>query len=360
METKVHTHSAYVSNIIRSKAIVRGADVNNNALATLFHPFDTGDIRAPGKDARALFFGAQPGFRVPSDFGAQIVAVQGFRPAFLALKAQGLDVSPEPEGQDFDLALVLAGRHRGQNESWIAQAWSRLKPNGLIVVAGTKDDGIDSLRKRVGASLEIDGALSKYHGVVFWLRKDRQATMPFAVETESVVGGRFVTAPGMFSSGKIDQGSKLLVDNLPENLKGDAADFCAGWGYLSVELLDRCPGVASVELYEADYASLEAAHRNLAQARVPAGFNWLDLAAEPVGRRFDVIVMNPPFHHSRAAEPDLGKKMIDAAAKALKPGGQLFVVANRGLPYEAEIKRVLREPRELARDSSFKVLWARR
>lgn len=334
--------------------------MSGNALATLFHPFDTGDIRAPGKEARALFFGAEPGIRPPADFGAKITAVQGFRPAFLALKAQGVDVAPEPEGTDFDLALVLAGRHRGQNEGWIAQAWNRLKPNGLIVVAGTKDDGIDSLRKRVSASLEIDGALSKYHGVVFWLRKGKQAAMPFAELAQTTIDGRFVTAPGMFSSGKIDQGSKLLADNLPDNLKGDAADFCAGWGYLSVELLNRCPAIASVELFEADYASLEAAHRNLAHASVPSGFNWTDLAAETVGRRFDVIVMNPPFHQTRAAEPDLGKKMIDAAAKALKPGGQLFVVANRGLPYEAEMKRVLREPRELARDSVFKVLWARR
>ncbi len=334
--------------------------MSGNALATLFHPFDTGDIRSPDGSARALFFGAEPGFRPPPEFGASIVAVQGFRPAFLALRAQGVDVGPEPEGGDFDLALVLAGRHRGRNENWIAQAWNRLKANGLIVVAGARDDGIDSLRKRVAAQVGIEGALSKYHGVAFWLRKDRSAAAPFGDLDETIVDGRFVTAPGMFSSGRVDPGSRLLAQNLPAELKGDAADFCAGWGYLSVELLDRCPAISSVELYEADYASLEAAHRNLAGARAPTGFNWADLAAEPVGRRFDVIVMNPPFHQSRAAEPDLGKRMIDAAARALKPGGQLFVVANRGLPYEAEIKRVLREPREIARDGSFKVLWARR
>lgn len=334
--------------------------MSGNALATLFHPFDTGDIRPPEKGSRALFLGAEPGFRPPSDFGASIAAVQGFRPAYLALRSQGIDVAPEPEGTEFDLALVLAGRHRGQNEGWIAQAWNLLKPNGMIVVAGTKDDGIDSLRKRVTSHAGIEGALSKYHGVVFWLRKDKSAAAPFTTEAGTVVDGRFVTAPGMFSSGKIDPGSRLLAGHLPENLKGEAADFCAGWGYLSVELLDRCPGITAVELFEADYASLEAAHRNLGDARAPTGFNWTDLAAEAVGRRFDVIVMNPPFHQGRAAEPDLGRKMIDAAAKALRPGGQLFVVANRGLPYEAEMKRTLREPREIVRDGTFKVLWARR
>ena len=71
--------------------------------------------------------------------------------------------------------------------------------------------------------------------------------------------------------------------------------------------------------------------------RRPA-FHWLDLAFEKVARDFDVIVMNPPFHRGRAAEPDIGQAMIRAASKALKPGGQLFMVANRGLPYEAVLK----------------------
>ena len=31
---------------------------------------------------------------------------------------------------------------------------------------------------------------------------------------------------------RIDAGSKLLADNLPADLRGNVADFCAGWGYL--------------------------------------------------------------------------------------------------------------------------------
>ena len=49
-------------------------------LKTLFHPFDTGALDAPGADTRALFLGAEPGFRLPEDFKAQLTAVQGFRP----------------------------------------------------------------------------------------------------------------------------------------------------------------------------------------------------------------------------------------------------------------------------------------
>ena len=67
---------------------------------------------------------------------------------------------------------------------------------------------------------------------------------------------------------------------------------------------------------------------------IARNFFWIDLLSEPVERRYDAIVMNPPFHRSRAAEPEIGAGMIRAAAKALKPGGRLFMVANRQLPYE--------------------------
>ena len=59
--------------------------------------------------------------------------------------------------------------------------------------------------------------------------------------------------------------------------------------------------------------SLEAAKANLAERRASTpGFFWHDLLAEPVERRYDAIVMNPPFHQGRAAEPEIGAGMIAA------------------------------------------------
>jgi 16S rRNA (guanine1207-N2)-methyltransferase len=137
------------------------------------------------------------------------------------------------------------------------------------------------------------------------------------------------------------------------------ADFCAGWGYLSARLAEM-PGVTSIDLYEADHASLETARRNLAGVRPQTGFHWQDLAAEPVVARYDAVVMNPPFHQGRAAEPDIGLAMIRAAHGALKSRGRLFVVANRGLPYEAELKRQFRDVRELAAQGGFRVMLGQR
>ena len=336
--------------------------MTTDSLKILFHPFAAGELGLPDRNARVLFLGAEPGFRLPEGWGAAIHAVQGFRPDFRALERMGVTVTPRAEGEAYDLSLVLAGRHRGQNELRVAEAIERTAPGGLIVVAGAKDDGVASLRKRLADLVEIEGAVPKYHGLAFWLRRSpateaasvlRRANPPVLVED------RFQTAPGMFSHDRIDPGSLLLARTLPE-LSGAVADFCAGWGFLAAEIAARFPLVSALDLYEADFESLEAGRINLRAAAVRKEFFWHDLLAEPVDRRYDAVVMNPPFHKGRAADPAIGAGMIRAAAAALKPGGGLFLVANRHLPYEPILAASFASHRELARDAAFKVLAARR
>ena len=85
-------------------------------------------------------------------------------------------------------------------------------------------------------------------------------------------------------------------------------------------LAERTAGLKAIDLYEADYESLEAAKANLAALPgAPAtGFFWHDLVGEKVEKKYDLIVMNPPFHQGRAAEPEIGQAMIRAASSALE------------------------------------------
>ncbi|MER9656460.1 class I SAM-dependent methyltransferase [Mesorhizobium sp. M0152] len=335
------------------------------ALKTLFHPFEAEALPLPRKGALFRFRVAAPGLRPAHALAAPLHLLQGFRPDFRALQAAGFAVTPLAEGDGFDAALVLVGRHRGQNELRVADALERVAPGGLIVVAGGKDDGVASLRKRIDELVPLDGHLPKYHGIAFWLRRPADPAAAKALRAANpamLVEGRFHTAPGMFSFDRIDAGSKLLVENLPGDLRGNIADFCAGWGYVAAEVAARSPGISTLDLHEADFASLEAAKLNLAGVgqSIARNFFWTDLIAEPVERRYDAIVMNPPFHRNRAAEPEIGAGMIRAAAKALKPGGRLFMVANRQLPYEPVLSAAFASHAELARDGLFKVVSARR
>lgn len=332
---------------------------------TLFFPFERGEIAAPTAGRNVLIIGAKYSPELPEAWAAQTRWVQGFRPDILALRRAGLDVAPELTGTGYDAVLILCGRHRGQNEIWLVEALSRCRPEGFVMVAGGKNEGMDSLRKWVAGSVPIEGSMSKYHGMVFWMH--RPASLPSGLvcgaKNELVRNADgFFSAPAMFAHRNADAGSGLLAATLPPGLTGDAADFGAGWGYLSVRLLQSSPKISSLDLYEADYASLQAARRNvepLASGTRPAFF-WIDLLQEKVDRKYDLIVMNPPFHTGRAAEPGIGTGMIMAAAAALKPGGRLFMVANRNLPYEKTIAASFAHHSEICAEGGYKVIHARR
>lgn len=338
--------------------------MSRDALKTLFHPFAMGILTPPAEGERVLFLGAEAGYQLPEGFAAAIDSVQPLRPLYRALEARRIAVTPVIEGEGYDAALILCGKHKGDNENHLAEALSRVKTGGLIAVAGGKEDGIQSLRKRIGAFGWGGDSLPKYHGVVFWFSRPAEAEA--AIEKLAArpvrVDGRFDAAPGMFSHDRVDAGSELLASRLPADFAGHAADFGAGWGYLSVALAEKSPGLKGVDLFEADFNALEAARRNMAAncRSVPARFYWQDLTAEESRDKYDLIVMNPPFHEAHAAEPALGKAMIEAAAKALKIGGRVMLVANRGLPYEPVMAERFKEWGETCRNARFKVLWGKR
>jgi 16S rRNA (guanine1207-N2)-methyltransferase len=335
--------------------------MSRDALKTLFHPFATEAVPMPAAGERVLFLGAEAGNALPDGFAAEITAVQPFRPLFRSLRDGAF---PEAEGADYDAALVLCGKHRGENENRIAEALERVRPGGLIIIAGGKEDGIQPLRTALlKLGLQIDYA-PKYHGVAIWLARPKNADDAIAALKKAPVAfeGRFQAAPGMFSHDRVDAGSELLAGRLPTDFDGNAADFGAGWGYLSVMLAEKSPRTNRIDLFEADYQALEFAKKNLAFncPDLPARFYWQDLGTEPPKEKYDLVIMNPPFHEAQAADPELGRTMIRTAASALRGGGRLMLVANRGLPYEPVLAEGFREHGETCRNARFKVLWAKK
>ncbi len=325
---------------------------------TLLLPFERGLLAPPSGSERWLVLNARP---LPADahlLKPNLVCEQGFRPEFLALESAGYDCQPAVvPGNNYAGAMVLAGRVRQVNEANIARAWNSVRQGGPVLVAGNKTSGIQSLRKWAGKSSQVQDSLSKHHAVVFWLKRDgADLTVPDLVKN---IDG-FHVAAGMFSADGADPASSLLVEQFGPHIRGCVADFGAGWGYLSAELIRRSDAVTSLALYEADHASLEAAKFNLSAQDTcpPASFYWSDIASEFGHAEFNWVIMNPPFHTGRAADPDLGRKFIDKAANALMPGGHLLMVANRQLPYEETLKRRFRRVELKVEQSGFKIIEA--
>ncbi|WP_018688884.1 class I SAM-dependent methyltransferase [Ahrensia kielensis] len=325
---------------------------------TLFMPIENGEV--PLGDGKWFYLGAKAiegGFS--DDLRAALVCEQSMRGPYMDLQMRGMDVHPSVESSTlFSGALILIGKHRAENEAMVARASTMVASGAPILIAGDKTSGVVPLRKRMSSFVDVDGSLAKFHATVFWLRNSAEIATNLNSNKASPEG--FKTSGGMFSAGKIDKGSALLAEHLDDSIRGDIADFGAGWGYLSAELLSRF-NPRTVHLYEAHWASLEAAKENLSsydQGQI--SYYWHDLAREPVGKKFDWIIMNPPFHTARKTEPQLGVQFIETAAKSLKPKGALLMVANVALPYEKALQQHFTKVTQLDRRDGFKLLKALR
>jgi 16S rRNA (guanine1207-N2)-methyltransferase len=236
-----------------------------------------------------------------------------------------------------------------------------------VVACAANNAGARSLQDDLETLAGPVGVLTKHKCRVVW-------TQPGAVDRERVdawlaldaprpiLDGSVMSRPGLFAWDRIDAASALLAANLPSDLNGRAADLGAGWGYLSIELLTRDPGLVALDAFEAQHRALPLLEANLARfaPRVAVTARWADVTAG-IEDHYDAIVSNPPFHaDDRTDRPELGRRFIEAAAGALKIGGRFFMVANRHLPYEATLASLFREVRLLADARGFKAYEARR
>jgi 16S rRNA (guanine1207-N2)-methyltransferase len=162
--------------------------------------------------------------------------------------------------------------------------------------------------------------------------------------------------PGIFSWNRLDPGSALLLQELPR-LAGRGADFGCGIGVLAHGVL-ASDKVTALDLVDIDRRAIEAARRNVGDPR--ARFAWADVLALRDLKALDFVVMNPPFHDGGAEDRGLGQAFIRRAAEALRPGGHLWLTANRHLPYEAVLKPLFKSVRTAAEANGFKVFEARK
>lgn len=308
---------------------------------------------------RFLVIGARGGDDLSPLEPDRTAIVQGHFADHRALAARGFSVAAEITsgiGGDFAAGLVVLPRAKAEAHARIAEAAAQLTAGAPLWIDGQKTDGVDSILKELRGLLAVDEVHSKAHGKIFRLDLPEDAWLPehWAARPREVAPG-FVTRPGVFSAGGVDPGSALLAAHLPQRLPTRMADLGAGWGWLAAQALTH-PGLEVIHLIEADHAALASARQNITDPR--AQFHWADARDVTLAEPLNGVVMNPPFHEGRQADPGLGAAFIATAARLLTGAGRLWMVANRHLPYEAALGRHFAQVAEIGGDGRFKIIEA--
>jgi 16S rRNA (guanine1207-N2)-methyltransferase len=285
----------------------------------------------------------------------RVFIIQPFKPDHDAWAARGYTVSPLPEGR-FAHSIVFLPRAKDAIRARIADAASRT--DGAVSVDGLKVEGVESVFRDLRKMCDVTSAFSKQHGKAFTISAGADLSA-WAIDDPMQNGpDGFKTSVGVFSAGAVDKGSAALAAALPMKLPAKIMDMGSGWGWLSAQILKR-DNVAHLDMVEADHAAHLCAAHNVTDER--AHLHWADATRfKPEKALYDAVISNPPFHTSRTADPAIGRAFLAAGASVLHPGGQMWIVANRHLPYEGTLSELFADVKEIAGDASFKVLHARK
>ena len=165
----------------------------------------------------------------------------------------------------------------------------------------------------------------------------------------------FMTDAGVFSKGELDQGTRLLIDALPE-LHGEVLDLGSGWGAIGVSLAKANPD-CRVTMADVNLRALGLCEENARRNGVQVTCIESDGMAAVMGRRFAAVVTNPPI---RAGKQVIYRMFADAA-QSLEDGGALYLVIRKQQGAEScmkYLKTLFASVEKLAKSAGFWVLKA--
>ncbi len=336
-------------------------------LETLFLALETGAVPLPAAGP-VLFLKAEPQPRLPLLPKDRLVCRASFKPDHDALAMAGYTVlNPEDPGLPAaGLTLILPPRQRDEMRAIFARALMAAPEGGVVLAALPNTLGARTAERALAELAGETASLSKHKCRAFWARKEAArfnqvaAEEWIAMDAPRQIEPGLWSRPGLFSWDRVDPGSMLLADSIPEDIKGRGADFGGGYGFLSRETLAHCPRVEHITLLEAEHRALACAEATLSPYPGRHSIQWADLIRDDLPGPFDFILMNPPFHTGRADQAALGQGFIRAAARALTPSGTLWMVANRHLPYEAVLSAAFKEHAQIEDEGGYKIIRASR
>ena len=172
--------------------------------------------------------------------------------------------------------------------------------------------------------------------------------------------GLVVAAHGaVFAGTKVDLGTRALLAQLPATGSGTAVDLGCGTGVLAVVLARAGFDVLASDASAAAVASARGTvARNGVADRVSVVRDDALAGVEPGS--VDLVVCNPPFHQGTTVHAGIAERLFEAAARVLRPDGELLCVYNSHLPHRAALQRLVGPTRQLARDPRFTVTASRK
>lgn len=272
--------------------------------------------------------------------------------------------SEQPFQGPYDCVLIRVPKTLALLEEQLIRLQSHISDRTIIVAAGM----IKHLPRSAGDLLE------RYIGPVQASLAEKKARLLFVTPTniaqaQSPYPSSYeLDKPkislrnhaGVFCREALDIGTRFLLPHLPSGLgHAHVADLGCGNGVMAIVCALENPE-AQLLLVDESYMAVQSAQENWQQAlgQRPVTIYAGDGLGAVQPQTLDVVLCNPPFHQQQLVGDFLARRMFQQSHRALKPGGQLWVVGNRHLGYHITLKRMFSKVEQVAANAKFVIFKA--
>lgn len=267
-----------------------------------------------------------------------------------------------PDEQAFDAAVLFLPKSRELTD-YLLQALAARLPAGQLFLVGEKRAGIERASKQLAAFGKPRKLDSARHCQLWQVTVEQAPAIPelnrlaqhFSLELDDGPL-QVISLPGVFSHGRLDRGTALLLKHLEQLPAGHLLDFGCGAGVLGAALKRRYPD-SQISMLDVDAFAVASSRLTLAAnglvAEVLAGDG---IEAAPFG--LAAILSNPPFHQGVHTSYAASEQLLREAASHLQSRGELRLVANNFLQYQPLIEKHLGQCNTLAAANGFHIYRA--
>ncbi|MEQ6885232.1 class I SAM-dependent methyltransferase [Salicola sp. Rm-C-2C1-2] len=260
----------------------------------------------------------------------------------------------------FDTIVVFMPKARSELAMRLAWAAPKLAPGGELWLVGAKREGIGrgsrQLQERFPGAYKMDNA----RHCQLWCAVPEAVVPPFRVEewlepvrvaTPGAVLELF-SLPGVFSEGRLDEGTRQLLETVTDKPADPALDLACGNGVIGAWLRHHWPGL-TVTLADVHWQALRCAQAALngeeGVSVVPSD------GLSDITDRYASVFSNPPFHQGQKKNLDPINRWFSELSAFLEPGSEIRLVANAFLPYQDPLTLYIGPVRVFSDDGRYRV-----
>jgi 16S rRNA (guanine1207-N2)-methyltransferase len=233
---------------------------------------------------------------------------------------------------DFQTAVYMPARG-GERElkiDMVEQSFHVLRPRGNLVLwsAYEGDPFFPGLLKKVFGRThdQRDGADS-----VFWCRREGdRPRRRHEVTFQARIGGgepcRFLSRPGTFSYGRLDDGARALAEVMEVRAGDHVLDVGCGCGTNGVFAAQRAGADGAITFIDSNVRAVALAEHNARANGVAQFATFASSTVEgPADDSFDVVLANPPYY----AGQSIARLFVERSRALLRSGGRFYLVTKQ-------------------------------